>query len=76
MIWQNDSSNHSFKLRNIMLCHLLRFVSGVAYLVGGIVEEVGPLAEVLGRPVELLLLLAPVVDRLLQGMQSEKPSKP
>ena len=54
----------------------MRFVSGVAYLVSGIVEEVGPLAEVLGRIVELLLLLATVVDRLLQGMQSEKPSKP
>ena len=42
----------------------------VADLVGGVVEEVGKLAEHLGLEVELLLLLAPVVDGLLQMFQS------
>ena len=37
----------------------------VADLVGGVVEEVGKLAEHLGLEIKLLLLLAPVVDGLL-----------
>jgi len=42
----------------------------VADLIGGVVEEVGKLAEHLGLEVKLLLLLAPVVDGLLQMLQS------
>ena len=41
----------------------------VADLVGGVVEEIGKLAEHLGLEVELLLLLAPVVDGILQMLQ-------
>ena len=44
--------------------------AAVADLVGGVVEEVGKLAEHLGLEVELLLLLAPVVDGILQMLQS------
>ena len=44
--------------------------AAVADLVGGVVEEVGKLAEHLSLEVELLLLLAPVVDGLLQMLQS------
>ena len=44
--------------------------AGVADLVGGVVEEIGKLAEHLGLEVELLLLLAPVVDGRLQMFQS------
>ena len=43
--------------------------AGVADLVGGVVEEIGKLAEHLGLEVELLLLLAPVVDGVLQMLQ-------
>ena len=43
--------------------------AAVADLVGGVVEEVGKLAEHLGLEVELLLLLAPVVDGVLQMLQ-------
>ena len=43
--------------------------AGVADLVGGVVEEIGKLAEHLGLEVELLLLLAPVVDSVLQMLQ-------
>jgi len=48
---------------------LARLKAAVADLVGGVVEEVGKLAEHLGLEVELLLLLAPVVDGLLQMLQ-------
>ena len=41
----------------------------VADLVGGVVEEVGKLAEHLGLEVKLLLLLAPVVDGIFQMLQ-------
>ena len=44
--------------------------AAVADLVGGVVEEVGKLAEHLGLEVQLLLLLAPVVDGFLQMLQS------
>ena len=44
--------------------------AGVADLVSWVVEEIGKLAEHLGLEVELLLLLAPVVDGLLQMFQS------
>ena len=42
----------------------------VADLVSRVVEEIGKLAEHLGLEVELLLLLAPVVDGRLQMFQS------
>jgi len=42
----------------------------VADLVGRVVEEVGKLAEHLGLEVQLLLLLAPVVNGVLQMFQS------
>lgn len=41
----------------------------VADLVGGVVEQVGKLAEHLGLEVQSLLLLAPVVDGRLQMLQ-------
>ena len=44
--------------------------AAVADLVGGVVEEVGKLAEHLSLEVELLLLLASVVDGILQMFQS------
>ena len=50
--------------------NLARLKAAVADLVGGVVEEVGKLAEHLGLEVELLLLLAPVVDGILQMLQS------
>ena len=49
---------------------LARLETIVADLVGGVVEEVGKLAEHLGLEVKLLLLLAPVVDGVLQMLPS------
>ena len=61
--------------KNALFSHLPRFISGIADLVGWVVEEVGKLAQVLGRIIELLLFLSPIVDRLLQLVKPENMSK-